>query len=209
MVCLLVLIILISSTHTLGGTQRTAAGDLYKRIFTGSNQTPLSTTYRTKFPKKFWQIWKVDPLHFDERDLGRAQTWAKLNPSYRYEVLTDANDLEWVEHYYGPHGVNRPDVVYVYKTLGAKIVKADLLRYMIMYIEGGVYADIDVEALRPIDEWIPGIYRMHERSIDMVVGVEADQPAFRDHPLLGSKSESFVQWTFMVCFPNIFSLRQT
>lgn len=152
------------------------------------------------FPRKIWQTWKVDPLNFEERDLNTARTWTSKNPGYRYEVLTDQNDILYVETHFGPHGINRPDIVYVYKTLTAKIIKADLLRYLVMYIEGGVYTDIDVEALKPMERFIPDRY--DERDIDMIIGVEIDEPELHDHPILGQKSESFCQWTF-VCKPRL------
>lgn len=148
-----------------------------------------------KFPRRIWQTWKVNPFGFDMRDHAVARTWPEKNPSYRYEVLTDQNDLYYVETHFGPAGLNRPDIVYTYRSLTAKIIKADLLRYLIGYVEGGVYADIDVEALRPIQRFIPS--RFDEKDIDMVIGIEIDQPEFRDHPILGPKSMSFCQWTFM------------
>ncbi|KAL3421582.1 glycosyl transferase [Phlyctema vagabunda] len=147
------------------------------------------------FPKKIWQTWKVDPLGFEQRDSDRARTWTAKNPGHRYEVLTDNNDLLWVETNFGPQGLNRPDIVHVYRSLTARIVKADLLRYLIIYVEGGTYADIDVEALRPIDRFIPERY--HEKDMDMVIGVEIDQPEFDQHKFLGKKAHSFCQWTFM------------
>ena len=150
----------------------------------------------TKFPKKIWQSWKVDPLDMDERDSGRARTWTKMNPGYRYEVLTDGNDLDYVETHWGPDGENRPDIVEVYRSLNAQIIKADLLRYLVMYLEGGVYADIDVEALRPINTWIPSDFE--ERDVDFIVSVEIDEPSYVNHTILGQKSESFCQWTFML-----------
>ena len=153
-----------------------------------------------KFPRKIWQTWKVDPLGFDQRDLDVARTWTHKNPSYRYEVLTDQNDLYYVETHFGPHGLNRPDIIFMYKSITAKIVKADFLRYLVMYVEGGVYTDIDVEALRPIERFIPGRY--NERDVDMVIGVEIDQPDFKNHSILGQKSQSFCQWTFM-CKPRL------
>lgn len=159
-----------------------------------------STLRKTPFPKKIWQTWKVDPLSFEERDLVRAKSWIEKNPSYRYEVLTDHNDLKYVETNFGPNGFNRPDIVFTYRSLTAKIVKADLLRYLIMYVDGGVYADIDVQAIRSIDHFIPERY--DERDIDMVVGVEIDQPEFNNHTILGKKSQSFCQWTFM-CKPGL------
>ncbi|AEO60901.1 glycosyltransferase family 32 protein [Thermothelomyces thermophilus ATCC 42464] len=155
---------------------------------------------RNEFPRKIWQTWKVNPLKFEERDLNTARTWLAKNPDYRYEVLTDDNDMRYVEYHFGPNGFNRPDIVEFYRGLKAAIVKADLLRYMIMYAEGGIYADIDVEALKPASKFIPA--RFDEKDIDMVVGVEIDEPDWKDHPILGPKSRSFCQWTFM-CKPQL------
>ncbi|KAG9700481.1 glycosyltransferase family 32 protein, partial [Aureobasidium melanogenum] len=130
----------------------------------------------------------------------RARTWTVKNPGHRYEVLTDNNADHYVEHHYGPSGLDRPDIIGVYKSLNAKIIKQDLLRYLIMYVEGGVYADIDVEAIRPVKKFIPKIY--DEADVDMVIGIETDEPSFASHPVLGSKAQSFCQWTFM-CKPRL------
>lgn len=153
-----------------------------------------------KFPKKIWQSWKVEPLRFEERDIERARTWTVKNPRHRYEVLTDDNAMNYVEEHFGPSGYNRPDIVSTYKSLNARIIQADLLRYLVMYVEGGVYTDIDVEAIRPIDTFIPKRY--DERDVNMVIGVETDEPEFKDHHILGSKAQSFCQWTFM-CKPRL------
>jgi mannosyltransferase OCH1-like enzyme len=154
----------------------------------------------SRFPKKIWQTWKVDPFGFEERDLNCARTWTEKNPGHRYEVLTDNNDLYYVETHFGPTGINRSDIVDAYRSLTAKIIKADLLRYLVMYVEGGIYADIDVEAIKPIVRFIPERY--NEGEIDMVIGVEIDQPEFSSHAILGPKSMSFCQWTFM-CKPGL------
>lgn len=124
-----------------------------------------------------------------------------MNPGHRYEVLTDDNAQAYVEAHFGPNGFNRPDIIYVFQSLTIKIIKADFLRYLVMYSEGGVYADIDVEALKPIDKFIPTTSDFNEADIDMVIGVEVDEPQFAFHPILGPKSQSFCQWTFM-CKPR-------
>lgn len=165
-----------------------------------SATSTMFTSHNALFPRKVWQTWKVDPLDFAEKDLTIARSWPGKNPAFRYEVLTDQNDMAWVETNFGPDGFNRLDIVYVYRELTAKIIKADLLRYLIMYAEGGVYADIDVEALRSVKNFIPE--RWDERNVDMVIGIEIDQPGFKDHPILGKKSQSFCQWTFM-CKPRL------
>jgi mannosyltransferase OCH1-like enzyme len=165
-------------------------------IVAGSNVARV----RSEFPKKMWQTWKVNPLRFEERDLNTARSWVSKNPDYRYEVLTDDNDMRYVEFHFGPDGFNRPDIVSFYRDVKAAIVKADLLRYMIMYAEGGLYADIDVEALKPLNKFVPDRYA--EKDIDMVIGIEIDEPDWKDHPILGQKSRSFCQWTFM-CKPQL------
>lgn len=130
-------------------------------------------------------------------------TWTMKNPSHRYEVLTDDGAMNYVERHYGPLGFNRPDIVSAYRSMNSKnlrIIQTDVLRYLIMYAEGGTYADIDVEAIRPVDSFIPK--RIAERDINMVIGVETDEPGFKDHPILGSKAQSFCQWTFE-CKPRL------
>jgi hypothetical protein len=109
--------------------------------------------------------------------------------------LTDGNDLHYVETHFGPDALDRPDIIYIYRTLTATIIKADLLRYLILYVEGGVYADIDVEALVPVDRWIP--FHFNEGEADLVISVEIDEPTYSNHTILGPKSQSFCQWTIM------------
>ncbi|KXS98920.1 hypothetical protein AC578_7447 [Pseudocercospora eumusae] len=157
-----------------------------------------------KIPAKIWQSWKVDALHFEERDLDRARTWARKNPSHRYELLTDYSAIPYVEEAFGcgPKGLCRPDIVQTYKDLNdnLKIIQADLLRYIIMYVDGGLWADIDVEDIQPIRSFIPK--RFDARDVDMVIGIETDEPDLANHPVLGSKAASFCQWTFM-CKPGL------
>lgn len=51
------------------------------------------------------------------------------------------------------------------------ILKADLLRYLLMYTYGGVYMDLDVSCDTPIAEWLP---REYESDAGLVVGWEFD-----------------------------------
>jgi len=155
-------------------------------------QQPLIQTH-SFIPRKIWQTWKVGPLGFEQRDSDSAKTWPAKNPTYRYEVLTDDNALEYLEWHYGPQGFNRPDFIELYRELNITIIKADLLRYLVMYAEGGVYADvssrlvhykmvtdlsqIDVECLKPIDRFIPERYNKEE--VDMIISVEIDEVCAR------------------------------
>ncbi|KAF2019516.1 glycosyltransferase family 32 protein [Aaosphaeria arxii CBS 175.79] len=184
----LLLVLILNSSFV---TAPIRAAHKYKREL--RYQQPLQSS-TTLIPRKIWQTWKTSPLTFDQRDSDTAKTWAVRNPAHRYEVLTDDNAVQYLEWHYGVHGLNRPDIVSLYRELNITIIKADLLRYLVMYAEGGLYADIDVECLRPIDRFIPERYDAHD--VDLIIGIEIDEPAFKSHPVLGSKCESFCQWTF-------------
>lgn len=147
------------------------------------------------FPQKIWQTWKIDPLLFGITETVRATSWLQKNPHMRYEVVTDASEMTYVEEHYGRRGLDRPDIVDFYRRVKLPIIKADLLRYLILYAEGGVYTDIDVEALKPFHRFFPE--RHDEATYDLVVGIEVDEPQFRDHAILGQKSQSFCQWTIV------------
>lgn len=137
-----------------------------------------------QIPQKIWQSWKVDALHFEERDLDRARTWARKNPSYRYELLTDYSAIPYVDQAFGckAGGLCRPDIVATYNALNdnLKIIQADLLRYIIMYVDGGLWADIDVEAIQSIRTFVPR--KFDQRDVDMVIGIETDEPGLVGHP---------------------------
>lgn len=193
--CVIVFVVFLKIDHF--EKFRHSSGDVLKHALSHPTNTRLK---QSKLPRKIWQTWKTDPLEFEERDSTRARSWPSINPSYRYEVLTDGNDLIYVESHFGPNGLNRPDIVETYSTLTATIIKADLLRYLVMYVEGGVYADIDVEALREVNKWIPP--HIPEDDVDLIIGVEIDEPSYLNHSILGPKSQSFCQWTF-ACKPRL------
>ncbi|KAG5988919.1 hypothetical protein E4U43_004609 [Claviceps pusilla] len=162
-----------------------------------SSFEPLSKKRRPghTFPQKLWQTWKIDPLLFGITETSRAMTWIAQNPQMRYEVITDNSDVTYVEQHFGPAGLNRPDIVDFYQSVNLRIIKADLLRYMILYAEGGIYTDIDVEAIKPFHRFIPE--RHNEEDYDLIVGIEVDMPQYRNHRILGPKSQSFCQWTIV------------
>lgn len=45
----------------------------------------------------------------------------------------------------------------VYRSFPLAVMKADFWRYAVLYARGGLYADVDVNALRPVAQWLPPI----------------------------------------------------
>lgn len=90
------------------------------------------------------------------------------NPGYHVTFLTDESADEFVIDKYA----DRPDIVDTFLALTVPILKADLLRYLLLYMEGGVWFDLDVSCKGiPIDDWIPEEFR---ENADLVVGWEFD-----------------------------------
>lgn len=89
------------------------------------------------------------------------------------------------------HFADDPIIIDTYRNITNVGQKSDFLRYLILYIKGGVYTDIDTYALRPISEWVPINIR---DKVELIVGVEFDR---RDG---GAWAEiphwlQFCQWT--------------
>ena len=53
------------------------------------------------------------------------------------------------------------------------IVWAELLCYLTLYRDGGIYSDIDMREIRPIETWIPDNYK---GWVNVVIGLEIDEP---------------------------------
>lgn len=67
---------------------------------------------------------------------------------------------------------HRPDIVEAFLALPFPILKADFLRYLLLFKEGGVYSDLDVSCNdTPIRDWTPAQYK---KDVNLVVGWEFD-----------------------------------
>lgn len=101
--------------------------------------------------------------------------------------MGDAGARSFIENNFQDH----PAVLDVFESLPNTGAKSDLLRYLILYKEGGVYTDIDTAAVRPINTWVPEKYR---NATQVVVGIEFDRLGGEDWTDL-HKDLQFCQWT--------------
>tara|TARA_A100001035_G_C27642491_1_gene435263 strand:+ start:137 stop:829 length:693 start_codon:yes stop_codon:yes gene_type:complete len=93
-------------------------------------------------PKIIHQTWK-------DRDIPNKWTAfvnqvQELNPDWEYRLWTDDDIDVFVEKEY-------PDFYDTFNSFSKVIMKADVIRYLIMYKIGGVYLDLDYEVLQPFD----------------------------------------------------------
>lgn len=102
-------------------------------------------------PKIIWQTWKSkkqDEIPF--KLYWYSKSWKNLK-DYKYFLLDD-NDLRNVildlPKEYSSKYIN------IYDSFTHNIERVDFSRYALLYLYGGVYADMDTVVLRDIDTWV-------------------------------------------------------
>nr|KAK5432364.1 hypothetical protein LTR18_011121 [Exophiala xenobiotica] len=140
--------------------------------------------YPPLFPRSIWQTSNAEGV---ERWREKSATWTNSNPEYKHTILTDDDANAFVHE----HFTHRPAIIYFWESLKSIILRADLLRYLVMLAEGGVYSDMDTGNLAPISQVIPS--DIDEATVNVVVGIEYDDNV---HPLF-VRPLSFTQWTLI------------
>jgi len=94
-------------------------------------------------PKIIHQTWKSKDI---PRHLRRfQQSWLHWHPGWEYRFWDDeANAALIAEHY--------PSFLEHYNRATPTILRVDLVRLAYLHMYGGVYADLDYEVLRPLDD---------------------------------------------------------
>lgn len=92
-------------------------------------------------PALLSQTWKTPDLP------ARAQVlcadWARLNPGLSLRLYDDAGARAVVADV-------APDRLALYDRLAHGVMRADLFRWAVLLRDGGIYADIDMQVLRPL-----------------------------------------------------------
>ncbi|TGO66785.1 hypothetical protein BOTNAR_0054g00240 [Botryotinia narcissicola] len=147
--------------------------------------TPIPTPTAVPFPEKIW--YKAGTQGVSAEAESFRNHCLELSPTYEYEILDDEAASEYVYKWFS----DRPDIITTYFSLNVPILRADLLRYLILWAEGGMWMDLDVSCGEvPIHRWVLKEYR---EAANLVVGLEFDWPWENDNFL----HAQFTSWTIM------------
>lgn len=124
-----------------------------------------------------WQTYREEP----GINALPYQSWLEKNkPQWTRHFLNDAARESLIASY----GRDLPFLQEIYNLLPAKILKLDFLRYVSLYKDGGVYADIDTAAYQSIDDWYAACYseapsrnngkNIRSQQPGLIVGIEFD-----------------------------------
>lgn len=96
-------------------------------------------------PKIIHQVWegRTEPK-MPTRLKILARTWQEQNPTWEYHLWNGEEMDKLVETHF-------PEYLSMYKSFPYNVQRWDTIRYMILYVYGGVYTDLDTECFKPID----------------------------------------------------------
>nr|GAT59888.1 glycosyltransferase family 32 protein [Mycena chlorophos] len=95
-----------------------------------------------RIPRILHQTWKTGSL--PEAYKGISQACRDMMPDYEYMLWTDESSREFIARHY-------PWFLNTFDDYSYAILRADAIRYFVLYHYGGVYLDMDIGCLRPLD----------------------------------------------------------
>lgn len=98
-----------------------------------------------EIPKIIFQTWKT----YDVPDQWKyaQKTVKEKNKDWKYMLLSDEDNLQIVKK-------NFPDFLPYFINFKYNIQRADAIRYIVLYLYGGIYLDLDYQAIKPFDKII-------------------------------------------------------
>lgn len=107
-----------------------------------------------EFPKIIHQTWKTRDLSSIEEFRLCSESWRRHHRDHTYRLWDDGDNAAFVREQF-------PDYFDTWVSFDKNIKRLDSIRYMWMYVYGGIYADLDMECLQSLDALIE-THREHD-----------------------------------------------
>lgn len=123
------------------------------------------------FPKNIFQVWYQGHDNITRNDLKlNAKHWKEFNPHWNYNCV----DNKFLENACKQFSY---ECYSLYKKSNLMHMKIDLGRYVLLYLYGGMYADMDAFILRPLDysNKIKKLIDIYEKQNKHVIGLSRMQ----------------------------------
>ena len=91
---------------------------------------------KTKIPRHFVQTFR-DDIHVHKAIVDNIHNVLKNNKGFDYRLFTDTIGIEYIKEHFDEHTLD------AFKKLKTGAAKGDFIRYIIMYLQGGMYLDMD------------------------------------------------------------------
>jgi len=101
----------------------------------------------TRIPRIIWQTFATGDLPAPA--VACRDSWAAFNPDWEYRFLDDHDIDTFVREH------SSAELHALFRSLPLGVMRADLWRYLAVWVFGGLYTDIDTVCLAPVDSWLP------------------------------------------------------
>lgn len=142
---------------------------------TEAEEFPASGPY--KIERIIHQTWKTTEVPY--RYVQWVHSWMKNHPDWKYMFWTDESARKLIADKYS-------SLLPFYDSYLENIRRADAMRYVILHEYGGVYVDLDMESLLPLDSII--------RKYSCILPQEP-----YEHPVIDSNFEHLAINALMAC----------
>ena len=103
----------------------------------------MHSTTTSIIPSIIHQTWiTYDDVH------GIEKNWLDISPQMSYNFADDVQIEKYIKEHHDAHVFN------CYTRLLCGAAKSDFYRYCVLYNEGGVYIDIDIKPISPVEQII-------------------------------------------------------
>lgn len=143
----------------------------------------IKSAIHPQIPHVLHQIWHDEnvPSEFD----AFRESWMIHHPQWTHKLWNFSNGAALLSEHY-------PELLRSFYSFPKDVQRADMLRYVILHHEGGVYADMDTESLRPLNPLLA--------ASDFVAGYEVKTypslcnaifASSKGHPILDAMLKQF------------------
>jgi hypothetical protein len=130
-------------------------------------------------PKIVWQTYETPKEFLPDYAKEAMLSWEKLNPHYEFKYMDSNQRDEFVLKHFGD------DWYKIFSELPSGVMRACIWRYMILYVYGGIYLDLDIICKQPINSWV-------DHTKDLVVSISYDKKNLQHFAFASSINNEFI-----------------
>ena len=116
-------------------------------------------------PKIIWQTYESEYNKIVPKALECSNSWKEKNPDWEYKYFSAIDRKDFVLNNFGEEWLT------IYNSYKVNVLRSTLWRYMCLYINGGLYVDLDILCKMPIEHWL-------NLNLDFAVSKEPNNPGY-------------------------------
>jgi len=159
-----------------------------------------------------FNLWQTTPNLTHLASLENLKSWKLFNEPINSTWMDDDMSSNFILHHFG-------EVVHeIYLKYPLNVMRADFWRVAILYIFGGIYADVDVICFQDVKDWFANQTNNHSwENCKVVIAVEKDQgqnfcnwafASVKGHPLFRKLLELMIQESSDLSIENPYLVHQ-